>query len=74
MEKEEQQEQKENLEQMFENLEDVIARLEGEDVSLEQSFELYNQGMTLLKKCSRSIDEVEKKELILDEEGNTHEF
>ena len=65
---------KESLEQMFASLEDVIARLEQEDVTLEKSFELYNRGMTLLKKCSQSIDEVEKKVLVLDEEGDTHEF
>ena len=70
----EQKEKKENLEQMFASLEDVIGQLEQDDVSLEKSFELYNRGMMLLKKCDQTIDEVEKKVLILDEEGNTHEF
>ena len=48
--------------------------MEGEDVSLEDSFRLYHTGMDALKKCSERIDEVEKKMLILDEEGGTHEF
>ena len=30
--------------------------------------------MTLLKKCNKAIDEVEKKVLVLDENGETHEF
>lgn len=77
METEEQKnrmEDPESLEQLFAGLEDVIGHLEQENLSLEKSFELYNQGMTLLKKCNQSIDEVEKKVLILDEEGDTHEF
>jgi len=68
------EEKKENLEQKFQALEEVIEKLEGEDVTLEQSFDLYNKGMTLLKNCTRMIDEVEKKVLVLDENGETHEF
>ena len=49
-------------------------RLALDDVSLEKSFDLYNKGMNLLKECGKSIDEVEKKVLVLDEDGSTHEF
>ncbi|HIX63235.1 MAG TPA: exodeoxyribonuclease VII small subunit [Candidatus Mediterraneibacter colneyensis] len=59
---------------MFRELEQVIAKMEEGDVTLEQSFELYNKGMELLKKCSRTIDAVEKKVLVLDENGEKHEF
>lgn len=62
------------LEDMFADLEGVIGKMEGTDVTLEQSFELYNQGMELLKKCSQAIDTVEKKVLVLDEDGEKHEF
>ncbi len=68
------EEKKENLEEMFEQLEAVIGEMEKEDVSLEKSFDLYSRGMTFLKKCSSAIDEVEKKVLVLDEDGETHEF
>ena len=67
-------EEKQSLDQMFGQLEEVIGRMEGEDVSLEESFELYSRGMNLLKQCSQTIDEVEKKVLVLDENGETHEF
>ena len=67
-------ENKENLEEMFQNLEVVIKEMEESDVTLEHSFDLYNKGMTLLKKCSKTIDEVEKKVLVLDEDAETHEF
>lgn len=67
-------EKKENLEEMFQELENVIQEMENSDVTLEKSFDLYNSGMDLLKKCNRTIDEVEKKVLVLDENGETHEF
>ncbi len=67
-------EERQSLEEMFAQLEGVIAEMEGEGISLERSFDLYNKGMGLLKECSKSIDEVEKKVLILDEDGETHEF
>ena len=67
-------EEKQSLDQMFGQLEEVIGKMEGEDVSLEESFELYSRGMNLLKQCSQAIDEVEKKVLVLDENGETHEF
>ena len=67
-------EEKQSLDQMFGQLEEVIGKMEGEEVSLEESFELYSRGMNLLKQCSRAIDEVEKKVLVLDENGETHEF
>ena len=38
------------------------------------SVEGVKQGMKLLKKCSETIDEVEKKVMILDEDGEAYEF
>ena len=54
---------KENLEEMFKDLEELIGKMENEEITLEQTFDLYNNGMELLKKCNLSIDEVEKKVL-----------
>jgi exodeoxyribonuclease VII small subunit len=62
------------LEELFERLETVVSRMEEENPSLEESFRLYHEGMQLLKQCNDTIDQVEKKVLILDEEGQTHEF
>lgn len=67
-------EQTPSLEELFDNLQEVVDQLENEDVSLEESFRLYNEGMILLKKCNETIDTVEKKILVLDENGETHEF
>ena len=65
---------KENLEEMFKDLEELIGKMENEEITLEQTFDLSNNGMELLKKCNLSIDEVEKKVLVLDENGETDEF
>ncbi len=62
------------LEELFAKLEDVVKNLENPESSLEESFQYYNEGMQLLKKCNETIDAVEKKVLVLDEEGETYEF
>ena len=63
-----------SLEELFENLDKIVSRLEGEEISLEESFQLYQKGMNLLKQCNTTIDTVEKKVQLLDENGETHEF
>ena len=67
-------EKKENLEEMFDRLDQGIGTLEGEDVLLEEAFGLYDQGMKLIRRCNQTINEVEKKILVLDENGEKHEF
>lgn len=62
------------LEESFEQLEEVIEALEKEPASLEESFLLYKKGMDLLKQCHETIDTVEKKMLVLSENGETDEF
>ena len=39
----------------------IVEKLESRDISLEESFTLYQKGMELLKQCSSKIDRVEKK-------------
>lgn len=62
------------LETVFEQLDEIVGKLEGENVSLEESFRLYHKGVDLLKVCNEKIDTIEKKMLILDENGEQHEF
>lgn len=62
-----------NIEEAFENIEDVLEKLRAEDVSLEDSFAYYKDGMELLKCVSDKIDRVEKQVQVL-EEGNLNEF
>lgn len=55
------------LEVAFQELNEIIAKLEQEEISLESSFELYQEGMKLLKHCNGSIDKVEKQLIVLGE-------
>lgn len=63
-----------SLEAMFQRLEETVGTMEREDLSLEDSFVLYHDGMEMLRRCSKKIESVEKQILVLDEEGETHEF
>lgn len=57
------------LEETLDEIETVLARLQQRDVPLEDSFSLYQQGIELLKQCNDKIDAVEKKMLLLQEDG-----
>ena len=69
-----QESQELNLEEAFAMLEETVADLEREDISLEDSFLVYRRGMELLKQCNQAIDQIEKKVLVLEEDGGTYEF
>lgn len=62
------------LEQIFDKLDTIVESLEMEDVSLEASFQLYHEGMELLKTCNDKIEQIEKKMAVLEENGEQHEF
>lgn len=62
------------LEEAFDKLNQVVEALEKSEVSLEDSFTLYQEGMKLLKICNDSIDKVEKELIILSENGEANEL
>ena len=55
------------LEAAMEELNQILAKLETDQISLEDTFFLYQEGMKLLKYCNDSIDKVEKKLIVLEE-------
>ncbi|MED9904224.1 MAG: exodeoxyribonuclease VII small subunit [Lachnospiraceae bacterium] len=63
-----------SLEEKFAKLEETVKKLEAEDISLEESFRIYKEGMELLKQCNADIDKVEKQVLQLNAEGELTEF
>lgn len=63
-----------SLEQALGKLDETIAKLQSDEVSLEESFELYKEGMDYVKICSHTIEEVEKKVLMLNQEGTLDEL
>lgn len=62
------------LEEKFARLEETVDKLESEDISLEDSFRIYKEGMELLKQCNDEIDKVEKQVMQLNEAGELEEF
>lgn len=63
-----------SLEEKFVKLEEAVKKLEDEDISLEESFQVYKEGMELLKQCNADIDRVEKQVLVISEEGELTPF
>ena len=67
-------EKERTLEETFALLDEKIAQLENSEISLEDSFRVYKEGMELLKECSSKIDTVEKKMLQINQDGTITEF
>ena len=51
--------QAKTLEQSLDELCDIIAKMDREDISLEESFKLYNQGLKFWNTCNDKIDKAE---------------
>ena len=62
------------IEEAFGKVDEKIKALEKSDVSLEDSFKLFKEGMDLLKYCNDSIDKVEKKVQKVMSDGQTEDF
>ena len=54
------------FEKAFQQLEKIVQRLESEELPLDESLRLFEEGITLSRFCHAKLEEVEKKiELIL---------
>lgn len=60
------------IEDNFEQLEDIISKMQSDRITLEQSFKLYNKGLSLVQDCNNQIEKIEKQIKII-EEGNINE-
>lgn len=54
------------LEQSFESLSSIIGQLHDGNLTLEESFKMYEEGMKLVKNCNDALDKVEKKLVIIE--------
>ena len=63
-----------SLEDKFDKLDEAVKKLESEDITLEESFKIYKEGMELLKQCNADIDKVEKQVMQLNAKGELEEF
>lgn len=63
-----------SLEERFVHIEEIIGEMENGDISLDQSFELYKNGLEEIKAANSMLDDMEKAMLILNEDGSLEEF
>ena len=50
-----------NFEDSMQRLEDIVRKLEDEDIPLEESINLYEEGVKIGKKCRNILDEADKR-------------
>ncbi len=62
------------LEARFSRIEEIIGRMEDENVSLDESFELYKKGLNEIKAANKALDTIEKEMLVLRADGELEEF
>lgn len=65
----------EKFEDKLKKLEELVSSLDKEDLSLDESIEIFEKGIKLSKDCSKELENAEKKINILlsDENGNLKE-
>ena len=60
----------ESFESCLEELEKVVQELEGGDLTLERSLELFERGMGLSESCRKQLEEAETRvEMLIRKEG-----
>lgn len=66
---------KKNFEEAISELESIVEKLESGELSLDESIEVFQNGIELSRYCSKRLDEVEKKISILieDDKGEIKE-
>ena len=74
METKNKKEEELTLETLFADLDEVVEKMESGDTTLEESFQLYQKGISMLKQCNEKIDLIEKQVLVLEENGDLHEY
>lgn len=61
------------FEEMMEELENISQELERGDLPLDESVKKFEEGMELSKKCSKLLEDAEKKITILTKDGENLE-
>ena len=59
-----------NFEKTFSELEELVKKMEGGDLSLEESLKYFERGILLTKNCQQALNKAEQKVRILLEKNN----
>lgn len=68
------EEKEPTIEELMAKIDALSAEMETGDLTLEDSFAKYRQGMELIKECTKQIAAVEKQMQVLDEQGDLDDF
>ena len=67
-------EKEQSIDEMLLNLDQILHQMENDELSLEETFAFYEQGVRQIQQCRKELDQVEKKMQILTSEGTLEEF
>ena len=56
-----------SFEELMEELENITTKLEKEQISLDDSVKLFEEGMNISKECNKKLEEAEKRITMLVE-------
>lgn len=62
------------LEEGFKKLDEITVRMEDPDLTLDERFALYKEGVKLVKYCSEKIDTVEKELKLVNDDLSVKEI
>ena len=74
MNEKELKDQESSLEDLFGDLDEILTEMGERDVSLENAFALYEKGMKKIRQCNEKLDLVEKKMLVIANDGTAVPF
>ncbi|MDO5382598.1 MAG: exodeoxyribonuclease VII small subunit [Eubacteriales bacterium] len=57
------------IEDSFARLENIISDMEKEDITLDEAFKLYKEGIKLVENCNGMLDKVEKQIVLINDRG-----
>lgn len=59
---------KKSIEENFKELEEILTNMQKEEVTLDDAFRLYKEGLDLVKDCNEQIEKIEKNIKVIGEE------
>ncbi len=63
------------FEDALSRLENIVEKLEGDDLSLEESLKAFEEGIRLFRLCNKKLNEAEKKvEILLRDTGGNEKI
>lgn len=62
------------FEESIEQIDSIVLQMENENISLDKSLELYQDGLNLINDCYEKIKDVQEKVYVLDNDFNLKIF